>query len=274
MCVSCSLLIFARYALTPPLPSFCPLFPLLSPVPLPPSFSRPASRVPPANSQLVDMCPYRRADTYRCKHCIHAGPRLERRGRGPGPQPCAPHRTGMEDGKKKKRLSFVGMSLLDRSNPVFGLGIHDAIAFMVCADGPWWPFIVSFLMIRLFGRSAAQLSPRTRFASENFSLSLPIARRRRHACPSRIPSVDSCALVALFFCVFSGAIYVSVRRLTKNDEMQTHTVRCVVFYMKDSVEERLLALRHSKVCVCLRFRWCYGVGADLGTWLAGQHRKM
>ncbi|CAM9858108.1 unnamed protein product [Ectocarpus sp. 6 AP-2014] len=27
---------------------------------------------------------------------------------------------------------------------------------------------------------------------------------------------------------------------------QTHTVRCVVFYMKDSVEERLLALRHSK----------------------------
>ncbi|CAN0468794.1 unnamed protein product, partial [Hapterophycus canaliculatus] len=28
---------------------------------------------------------------------------------------------------------------------------------------------------------------------------------------------------------------------------QTHTVRCVVFYMKDSVEERLLALRHSKV---------------------------
>ncbi|CAM9773562.1 unnamed protein product [Ectocarpus sp. 12 AP-2014] len=30
---------------------------------------------------------------------------------------------------------------------------------------------------------------------------------------------------------------------------QTHTVRCVVFYMKDSVEERLLALRHSKVRV-------------------------
>ncbi|CAN0434826.1 unnamed protein product, partial [Discosporangium mesarthrocarpum] len=27
---------------------------------------------------------------------------------------------------------------------------------------------------------------------------------------------------------------------------QTHTVRCVVFYMRDSVEERLLALRHSK----------------------------
>ncbi|CAM9883365.1 unnamed protein product [Pylaiella littoralis] len=27
---------------------------------------------------------------------------------------------------------------------------------------------------------------------------------------------------------------------------QTHTVRCVVFFMKDSVEERLLALRHSK----------------------------
>lgn len=29
---------------------------------------------------------------------------------------------------------------------------------------------------------------------------------------------------------------------------QTHTVRCVVFYMRDSVEERLLALRNAKVC--------------------------
>lgn len=43
---------------------------------------------------------------------------------------------------------------------------------------------------------------------------------------------------------------VCVRDGTGAFRFQTHTVRCVVFYMRDSVEERLLALRNSKV-MCL-----------------------